>query len=46
MIEFLRKFENRGIKIARVNSIPITKLLLFTLISYGVGVRCNQDVLS
>ena len=25
MVEFLRKFENRGIKIARVNSIRITK---------------------
>ena len=35
MVEFLKKFENRGIKIARVNSIPITKsnnLPLFTLI--------------
>ena len=25
MVEFLRKFENRGIKISRVNSIRITK---------------------
>ena len=25
MVEFLRKFENHGIKIARVNSIRITK---------------------
>ena len=25
MVEFLRKFENRGIKIARVNSMRITK---------------------
>ena len=44
MIEFLRKFENRSIKIARVNSILITKsvnLQLFTLILYGVGVRFN-----
>ena len=34
MVEFLRKFENRGIKIAQVNSILITKsinLQLFTL---------------
>ena len=41
MIEFLRKFENRGIKIARANSILITKsinLEVFTLIFYGVGV--------
>ena len=40
MIEFLRKFENSGIKIARVNSIRITKsidLQLFTLIFYVVG---------
>ena len=40
MIEFLRKFENRGIKIARVNTILNTKsinLELFTLILYGVG---------
>ena len=39
MIEFLRKFENRGIKIAWVDSIFITKFLnlqLFTLILYGV----------
>ena len=45
MIEFLRKFENRGIKIARVNSIHITKsfnLQLFTLIVYGVRVRCDR----
>ena len=25
MVEFLNKFENNGIKIAGVNSIPITK---------------------
>ena len=39
MFEFLRIFENRVIKIARVNSIIITKsinLRLFTLILYGV----------
>ena len=45
MIEFLRKYGNPGIKIARVNSIRITKsinLQLFTLILYGVGVRCDQ----
>ena len=47
MVEFLRKFENRGIKIAQVNSILITKsvnLLLFTLILYGVGGRCDVDI--
>ena len=40
MIEFFRKFENRFIKISRVNSILITKsinLQLFTLIFDGVG---------
>ena len=40
MVEFLRKFENRGFKISRVNSILITKsinLQLFTSIMYGVG---------
>ena len=45
MIEFLRKFENRGIKIARVKAIFIVKsinLLFFTSIFYGVGVRCDR----
>ena len=40
MVEFFRKFENRGIKIAPVNSILITKyidLKWFSLILYGVG---------
>ena len=40
MIEFPRKFENRGIKIARVSLILITKpinIQLFTLLLYGVG---------
>ena len=40
MDELLRKFENRGIKIARVHSILITKsidLPLLTLILYRVG---------
>ena len=39
IVEFLRKFQNRGIKIARVNSILITKsfnLQLFTSILYSV----------
>ena len=38
-VEFLRKFENRSINIARVNSILITKftnLQLFTCILYGL----------
>ena len=40
MMEFLRKFENRGIKMARFNSIFISKsiyLQLFAIILYGVG---------
>ena len=40
MFEFLRKFENRGIKILLLNSILITKsinLQLFSLILYCVG---------
>ena len=47
MAEFLRKFYNRNIKIARVNSILITKsinLQLFTSILYGVGVRCDVNI--
>ena len=44
MVEFLRKFENRGIKIAPVNSILITKSI--DLVIYfnfdGVGVRCDR----
>ena len=42
MSEFLKRFENHGIKIVWVNSILITKsmnLQLFTLILYGVGAR-------
>ena len=44
VIEFLQKFENRSIKIARVNSILITKFInlqLFTLILSGFGVYCD-----
>ena len=42
MIDFFRKFENRGIKIVLVNLILITKsinLKNFTLILYRVGER-------
>ena len=45
MVEFLQKFQNRGIKIARVNSILITKsinLQKFTLILYGDEVCCDR----
>ena len=44
MIEFFTKFENRCIKIARINSILIIEsrnLQLDTLILYGFGVRCD-----
>ena len=44
MCEFFLKFENRSNKIARINSILITKstnLQLFTLILYNFGVRCD-----
>ena len=49
MVEFLRKFVNRDTKINRVNSIIITEsinLQLFTLMFYGVGVRCDRSRLS
>ena len=45
MVKFFSKFENRGIKIARVKKIQFTKsvhLQLFTFILYGVGVRCDR----
>ena len=43
MVEFLRKFENCGIKIAKVNIILVItsiNLQLFTLILFGVGQGC------
>ena len=45
MVEFFSKFENRGIKMARVNTILISKYInfqLFTLILYGFGVCCDR----
>ena len=47
MVEFLRKFENSGIKIGRVSLLLITKsidLHIFTLILFGVGVRCDVGI--
>ena len=38
MIEFLRKYENRSIKIARVNSILITKFINLQLFSVPVKI--------
>ena len=45
MVEFLKKIEKHGIKSDRVNFILSTisiNLKFFTLILYGVGVRCYQ----
>ena len=44
--EFLRIFENRGIKIVRVNSIRIThKSIYFNFVRCTVlGVRCDVDI--
>ena len=45
MVEFLKKSESRGDKIALVNSILVTKpinLLYF----YGVAVRCERELFS
>ena len=44
MVEFLRKFENPGIKIARVNSYH--QIYQFTLILYDVGVLYDRVRLS
>ena len=40
MVEYLRKFESHGIKIARVNLILITKSI--NLLLFGRGVRCDR----
>ena len=42
MAEFLIKFENRGIKIARVNSILITKFINLQL--FTLRVRCDVGI--
>ena len=48
MFQLFRTFENRGIKIARVNLILIAKFInlkVFTLFLYGVGgVRCDVGI--
>ena len=41
MIEFLRKFENRGIIIELIRNTKSVNLQLFTLIFSGEGVRCD-----
>ena len=42
MVEFLRKYESCGIKIARVKLNSHHQIYQFTLILYGVGVRCHR----
>ena len=44
MLVFLGKFENHGIKIARVNSIRITKSLNLLKFCLVLGVRCDVDI--
>ena len=49
MVEFLRKLKNRAIISGWDNFILITKsinLQLFTLILYGLGVRCDVNILN
>ena len=41
IVDFPMKYESRGIKIARVNSIRITKFINLLLFCYGVAVRDN-----
>ena len=41
MVEFLRKSESRGEKIAGVYSIGITK----SIILYGDGIRCDDAII-
>ena len=40
MFEFLRRFENRAINIALVNSIKITKSINLLKLCMVLGVRC------
>ena len=44
MIEYLRKVENRSIKITRVNSISITKPINLLYFYTVLGVRCDVDI--
>ena len=44
MLVFLEKFENRGIKIARVNSTHITKNINLLYFRMALGVRCDVDI--
>ena len=42
MLVFIGKLENRGIKIAQVNSISITKFINLLSFSIVLGVRCDD----
>ena len=44
MLVFLEKFENCGIKIARVNSIRNTKSINLLQFCMVLGVRCDVDI--
>ena len=44
MVEILRKFENPGDKIARLNSILITKSIDLELFTVLFPVRCDLDI--
>ena len=44
MLVFLEKIENRGIKIARVNSTHITKNINLHKFRMALGVRCDVDI--
>ena len=44
MVEFLRKFEIRSVKIAQVNSIRITKSISSLSFCTVFGVRCDVDI--
>ena len=46
MVEFLKKFQNCGFKIARVNAIRITKSINLLQFCAVLGVRCDVDILT
>ena len=46
MLVFLVKFENRGMKIARVNSSHITKNINLLSFRMALGVRCDVNILN
>ena len=44
MVEFLRKFKNRGIKISWVSHNSHHQIYQLTLNLYSVGVGCDTDI--